>query len=364
MSACKIRILRGDGEILGKRLKLTRTPIPHVFGTRFPHVPPLSAIVASTRTLRIAPSVRPVPVYNAGRIVTDGLLYFAVLKRVKRMSDTAASFSDDAPRKRPRLASGVVVIMLSGRPCVGKSTFCARFHETMRVLGHVTVNVIAADAVAYAVCDKHNASLASAATDDKAPLDAAGASAATEDGGGKATGVDKSSSAPGLFKQNSGTDVDPATLPPGFLTYADVWNVRREDVDALFEETFESALHGPRPSVVVLDYVFLREDERAAALQKAQQAGVSADDCVCVSFEVGDERNYALKLTERNAARANKRIGIDIIESLLKEASLPSEAEGFGLILRCPAILEDGWDAAQTAACDTVIATVKRTCQF
>lgn len=274
--------------------------------------------------------------------------------------------------------------MLSGRPCVGKSTWCARFFEALRSLGseHVITTVVGMDAAAYAVCDRHNAAITG--TGATVPLEAAGASAATEDGhetaaaaaGASAateegtetaaTDGDKTvSPAPGLFKQNSGTDVDPATLPDGFLTYKAVWDAAHVGkIFSLFEETFDSALRGPGPSVILLDYVYLHEHERAAAIRKVQQAGVAAEDFVCVSFEVGDERNYARKLAERNAARANKHVDAGIVESLLKGASLPSEAEGFGLILRCPAILEEGWEASQQRACDKAIATVKRACNL
>lgn len=206
---------------------------------------------------------------------------------------------------------------------MGKSSWCKRFVEGLA--GRGTEAFISHDDAAYAVCDRLNAEL---------------------------------SGAPAVHRQSSTSSN--SALPEGGFTYDNVWDDHREEIDALYEERAAEAMRTRSgPGVVILDSIYLRAAARAEAIALARrEAGPCAKIC-CVAFDTRDEAAYARALSARSADRGNKKITVEFVtQTLLVGAAAPAEAEGFDLLVRCVAILEDGWREEREAASEAVLELV------
>lgn len=176
-----------------------------------------------------------------------------------------------------------MVIMLSGLPCTGKSSWRGQFIKAAQAV-NLPVHVVCADDLAFQLRDEWNAT-------------------------------------------------KPAETP---FTYQAICETHRQVLDTRYQDELQKAMG--KPGIVILDRTYLTAARRGDVLKLIQSAAVH-----CVHFVIKDKPAWEKKLKQRNEGEQEKQITDNILDKLGENALLPDIDEGFASVMSCPAVSEENW---------------------
>ena len=207
--------------------------------------------------------------------------------------------------------SNACLILLSGLPCTGKSTwrdrFLRSFDDTITIFRgvmHRKVTIISSDDISFELCDTLNASLPTPACE---------------------------------------------------YTYANIWDTKGDEIERLCWERLRLA--AARGDIIIVDRTLLTTARRINVLQQADGM-YRTDKVFCVSFVVTDAALHQHTLQTRNASQSKKQITEEIMTVIRRQVvTVPTSAseEGFAEVFVCPSVLEAGWEAAHASSVQIIV---------
>jgi len=199
------------------------------------------------------------------------------------------------------------VIVLSGLPCVGKTTWPKSFtcKEQSQIVG-LKVEVLNIDTSAYEICDEINRDL----------------------------GCLKRQTSDTTAESLKGSCREEGIFEP--LTYNELWQTNSESIFEIFHKNISDAML--RDSIVVIDHVYMATESRLDVRRVIMNTSPSTVTA-CVYFPVKNEQAYFEKLEERNLCKPNKQISKGLIDFLKVGSSPPITDEGFSRVWCCPSVV-------------------------
>jgi 2-phosphoglycerate kinase len=181
--------------------------------------------------------------------------------------------------------SQLLVVMLSGVPCSGKTTWRTQLVNMLKEL-NIPTTVISSDEIAIALRDMHN----------KCNLE------------------------------------NP-------ISYNDICNQPkyRENLEQKYKAAIINANKQDK-GVIILDRTYLAPKWRKLDLDL-----LKIHPTFAVHFVVNNENAWKERLIKRNEQTPSQTVSFDIIEKLRENSSTPEIKEGFESIISCPAIGEPHW---------------------
>lgn len=199
------------------------------------------------------------------------------------------------------------LVLLSGLPCTGKSTWRDTFVKAFRSAGlNREISIISADDTAVELCQALNS----------------------------------------LYPF------------PGPYSYNTIMDPHYPEVERICAARLKNA--AAQGHVVVIDRTLLTPARRKAVLEDAH-AYYQSSKVFCVSFIVNDDDLHLQGLVNRNKTQPSKIIDEELLErmKLQPERSAPVKEEGFHRLFTCPCVQEPGWKEAHVYSVWEIIGQLK-----
>lgn len=175
-------------------------------------------------------------------------------------------------------------ILLSGTPCVGKSTWREHLLSECFVLG-IPVYIVSSDDIAFLIRDELNQRI----TDNPA------------------------------------------------LTYTDICTKHRDIVEHRIKEAIGEARN--KTGIIILDRTYLNKAARANILELIKGMPVHA-----LYFKINDEPLWQSNFDKRNDSETDKKIPSTAVKMMTTNSSEPTTEEGFLSVTECLSIGEPDWE--------------------